>query len=159
MVFWFIAPSIVAVHEIFRSRGLDYRLIALGALLPLIIDAPFGYFAYGHSLFVAVGVMALVMVATIGRSRLLRRQLICIPIGWLCGLVLSGAFLHDVSFLWPLLGSDFPDDSLIPPVTVVVLLDAAGIALGAWAWGRFGLGDRATRDEFLRRGRLREPAA
>ena len=79
MVFWFIAPSIVAVHEIFRSRGLDYRLIAFGALLPLIIDAPFGHFAYGHSLFVAVGVMALVMLATIGRSRLLRRQLICIP--------------------------------------------------------------------------------
>jgi hypothetical protein len=156
MLLWFIAPSIIAVHDIFRSRGLDYRLIGLGALLPLAIDAPLGYFAYGHSLFVAVGVMGLVMVATIGRSRLLRRQLICVPIGWLCGLVLSGAFLHDVSFLWPLLGSDFPDDSLIPPITIVVLLDAAGLALGVWGCGRFGLTDPATRREFLRRGRLRE---
>ena len=156
MVFWFFAPSIVAVHDIFRSRGLDYRLIGLGALLPLIIDAPLGYFAYGHSLFVAVAVLGLVMLLTIGRSRLLRRQLICVPIGWLCGLVLSGAFLHDVSFLWPLLGSDFPDDSLIPPVTILVLLDAAGIAIGVWAWGRFGLSDRETRAEFFRRGRLRE---
>jgi hypothetical protein len=83
-----------------------------------------GRFAYGHSLVVAVAVLALVMLATIGRSRLLRRQLICLPIGWMCGLVLSGAFLHDVSFLWPLLGSDFPDDSLFPPVTILVLLDA-----------------------------------
>jgi hypothetical protein len=159
MVFWFFAPSIVAVHDIFRSRGLDYRLIGLGALLPLIIDAPLGYFAYGHSLIVAVAVLALVMLLTIGRSRLLRRRLICIPIGWLCGLVLSGAFLHDVSFLWPLLGSDFPDDSLIPPITILVLLDAAGIAIGFWAWGRFGLRDRATRTEFLRTGRLREQTA
>jgi membrane-bound metal-dependent hydrolase YbcI (DUF457 family) len=159
MVLWYLAPSIVAVHEIFRSRGLDYRLIALGALLPLLLDLSFGHYAYGHSLFVAVGVLAVVMLGTIGRPRLLRRRLICIPIGWMCGLVLSGAFLHDVSFLWPLLGSDFPDDSLVPPVTVLVLLDAAGLAIGIWAWNRFGLADRATRDDFLRTGRLREPVA
>ncbi|MGZ4753786.1 MAG: hypothetical protein ACXVJW_15705 [Acidimicrobiia bacterium] len=159
MLLWYLAPSIVAVHDIFRSRGLDYRLIGLGALLPLIIDAPLGYFAYGHSLFVAVAALGLVMLFTIGRSRLLRRRLICLPIGWLCGLVLSGAFLHDVSFLWPLLGSDFPDDSLIPPVTILVLLDAAGLAVGVWAWGRFGLSDRETRDAFVRRGRLQEPVA
>ncbi len=159
MVFWYLAPSIVAIHDIFRSRGLDYRLIGLGALLPLLIDAPLGYFAYGHSLIVAVAVLGLVMVGTIGRSRLLRRRLICVPIGWLCGLVLSGVFLHDVSFLWPLLGSDFPDDSLIPPITILVLLDAAGVAVAIWAWGRFGLSDRQTRDDFLRSGRLQEPVA
>ena len=156
MFLWYLAPSIVAVHDIFRSRGLDYRLIGLGALLPLLIDAPLGYYAYGHSLFVAVGALGLVMLLTIGRSRLLRRRLICIPIGWLCGLVLSGAFLHDVSFLWPLLGSDFPDDSLIPPVTILVLLDAAGLALGIWAWGRFGLSDPQKRAAFFRTGRLQE---
>ncbi len=156
MLLWYLAPSIVAVHDIFRSRGLDYRLIALGALLPLLIDAPLGYFAYGHSLFVAVAALGLVMAGTIGRSRLLRRRLICLPIGWLCGLVLSGAFLHDVSFLWPLLGSDFPDDSLIPPITILVLLDAAGLAVGVWAWGRFGLRDPATRGAFFRNGRLKE---
>jgi hypothetical protein len=159
MLLWYIGPSIVAVHDIFRSRGLDYRLIGFGALLPLLIDLPMGQFAYGHSLVVAVAVLGLVMVATIGRPRLLRRRLICLPIGWMCGLVLSGAFLHDVSFLWPLLGSDFPDDSLFPPVTILVLLDAAGLAVTAWAWGRFGLGDRETRDDFLRRGRLRERVA
>jgi hypothetical protein len=156
MVLWFFGPSIVAVHDVFRSRGLDYRLIGLGALLPLLIDAPFGRFAYGHSLFVAVAVLGAVMLGTIGRSRLLRRQLICVPIGWLCGLVLSGAVLHDVSFLWPLLGSDFPNDPLIPPITIVVLLDAAGLAITVWAWGRFGLSERARRNEFLRTGRLRE---
>ncbi len=159
MLLWYVGPSIVAVHDVFRSRGLDYRLIGLGAILPFLIDLPMGRFAYGHSLVVAVAVLALVMLATIGRSRLLRRQLICLPIGWMCGLVLSGAFLHDVSFLWPLLGSDFPDDSLFPPVTILVLLDAAGLAITVWAWGRFGLNDRETRDDFLRRGRLSERVA
>jgi hypothetical protein len=159
VLFWYIGPSIVAVHDIFKSRGLDYRLIGLGALLPLLIDAPRGYFAYGHSLVVAVAVLGLVMLATIGRPRLVRRRLICIPIGWMCGLVLSGAFLHDVSFLWPFLGSDFPDDSLVPPVTVLVLLDAAGLAISIWAWGRFGLSDPVTRSDFLRHGRLRERVA
>ena len=159
MLLWYVGPSIVAVHDVFRSRGLDYRLIGLGAILPFLIDLPMGRFAYGHSLVVAVAVLALVMLATIGRSRLLRRQLICLPIGWMCGLVLSGAFLHDVSFLWPLLGSDFPDDSLFPPVTILVLLDATGLAITVWAWGRFGLNDRETRDDFLRRGRLSERVA
>jgi hypothetical protein len=159
MLLWFIGPSIVAVHDVFRSRGLDYRLIGFGALVPLLIDLPLGYFAYGHSLVVAAAVLGVVMLATIGRPRLLRRRLICLPIGWMCGLVLSGAFLHDVSFLWPLLGSDFPDDSLFPPLTILVLLDAAGLAITIWAWGRFGLNDRATRDDFFRRGRLAERVA
>jgi hypothetical protein len=157
VLLWLIGPSIVAVHDVFQSRGLDYRLIGLGAIVPLLVDVPLGYFAYGHSLVLAVAVLGVVMVATIGRSRLLRRRVICVPIGWMCGLVLSGAFLHDVSFLWPLLGSDFPDDSLVPPVTILVLLDAAGLAISIWAWGRFGLRDRAARDDFLRHGRLREP--
>ena len=156
MLLWYIGPSIVAVHDVFRSRGLDYRLVGLGAVVPLLIDLPQGRFAYGHSLVVAVAALGVVMLGTIGRPRLLRRRLICLPIGWMCGLVLSGAFLHDVSFLWPLLGSDFPDDSLFPPVTILVLLDAAGLAITIWAWGRFGLNDRATRDDFFRHGRLRE---
>lgn len=156
MLLWYVGPSIVAVHDVFRSRGLDYRLVALGALLPLIVDAPFGRFAYAHSIVVAVVLLGVVMVATIGRPRLLRRRLICLPIGWFCGLVLSGAFLHDVSFLWPLLGSDFPDDSLLPDLTLLVVLEAAGLAVIVWAWGRFDLGRRDRRDDFLRTGRLTE---
>jgi hypothetical protein len=156
MLLWYIAPSIVAVHEVFRSRGLDYRLVALGAVLPLLLDAPFGRFAYFHSVFVAAALLATVMVGTIGRSRLLRRRLVCVPIGWFCCLVLSGAFLHDVSFLWPLLGSDFPDVSLIPPLTLLVLLDATGLAVAWWAWGRFGLADPQRRAEFRDTGRLQD---
>ena len=133
--FWYVGPSIVGVYEIFRSRGLDYRLIALGALAPLLVDLPSGTMGPGHSIVVAVGVLTVVMVGTIGRSRLLRRRLVCLPIGWFCGLVLSGAFLHDTVFLWPLLGPDPGDVGLFPPLTLLVLAEAAGFAVCALEHG------------------------
>ena len=156
MFFWYIGPSIIAVYEIFRSRGLDYRLIALGSLLPLLVDIPIGHFGPGHSIVVAVAVLAAVMIGTIGRSRLLRRRLVCIPIGWFCALVLSGAFLHDQAFLWPLLGNDSGTVGLLPPPTLLVLGEAAGIAIIGWSSGRFGLNRPGPRAEFVRSGRLVE---
>ncbi len=158
MFFWYIGPSVLGVFEVFRSRGLDYRLVAFGAVLPLLLDAPSGHFGPGHSLVVAVVVLGAVMVGTIGRSRLLRRRLICIPIGWLCGLVLSGAFLHDAAFLWPLLGTDPGDVGLLPPPTLLVLSEAIGVALIAWSVGRFGLDRPGPRAELWRTGRLEERA-
>jgi len=155
VLFWYIGLSVVAVHEVFRSRGLDYRLVALGALAPLLVDLPLGHQGPGHSMVVAVGVLGVVMLGTIGRSRVLRRHLVCLPVGWLCGLVLSGAFLHDHVFLWPLLG-DPGDTGLLPPPTVLVLAEAAGVAVCAWSVGRFGLGEAAHRADFVRTGRLRE---
>ena len=87
----------------------------------------------GHSLVVVVGALALVMVGTIGRPRVLRRRLVCLPIGWFCGLVLSGVFLHDHVFLWPLLGTDAGGVGLLLPSTLLVLGEAAGIcAPGGW---------------------------
>jgi hypothetical protein len=156
VLFWYVGPSIVGMYEIFRSRGLDYRLVALGALAPLLVDLPLGHMGPGHSIVVAVGVLAAVMIGTIGRSRLVRRRLVCLPIGWFCGLVLSGAFLHDTVFLWPLLGTDPGDVGLFPPPTLFVLGEAAGIAVCAWSAGRFGLTRVDRRREFVRDGRLAE---
>lgn len=156
MLFWYLGPSVLGVYEVFRSRGLDYRLVGLGSLLPLLIDLPSGHFGAGHSLVLAVGTLAAVMVGTVGRSRLLRRRLVCLPIGWMSGLVLSGAFLHDRAFLWPLLGTGVGDVGLVPPPTLLVLGEAAGIALVAWSVGRFGLNRPGPRAELLRTGRLAE---
>ena len=54
MFFWYVGLSVFGVATIFRSSGIDYRLIAVGSLLPLIVDVPFGYRAYGYSLLFAV---------------------------------------------------------------------------------------------------------
>ncbi|MEO6467711.1 MAG: hypothetical protein ABIP21_01325 [Acidimicrobiia bacterium] len=156
MLFWYLGPSIIGVHEVFRSRGLDYRFIGFGSLLPLLIDLPVGHFGAGHSLVVVVGALAMVMIGTIGRTRLLRRRLVCLPIGWMGGLLLSGAFLHDRSFLWPLLGGNVGEVGLLPPPTLLVLAEASGLALIAWSIGRFGLDRAAARTEFVTSGRLTE---
>ena len=156
MFFWYVGFSVFLVATIFRSVGIDYRLVALGALLPLLLDLPFGYRAYGHTLLFAVALLVVVMLGTIGRPRLLRRQLLCLPIGVFAGLVLSGAFLHDVSFLWPFEGNDFPHEALLPPFALVVLMEAAGLALLGWSVNRFGLSDPRRRRALLREGRLDE---
>src|SRR5687767_3342682 len=105
MLLWYAGVSVLAVALVFRSRGVDYRLVALGSLLPLAVDGVIGARSLGHTLLFAVALLGAVMVATIGRSRLLRRRLLCLPIGVLCGLVLSGSFADAERFWWPALGA------------------------------------------------------
>ena len=38
MFLWYIGLSVFGVATIFRSAGIDYRLIAAGSLLPLVVD-------------------------------------------------------------------------------------------------------------------------
>ena len=38
MFFWYVGLSVFGVATIFRSVGIDYRLIAGGSLLPLVIE-------------------------------------------------------------------------------------------------------------------------
>jgi hypothetical protein len=155
VVLWYAAGSVFAVWNVFQSAGLDFRAVALGALLPLVIDQPFGHQAYAHSLIAPVGALAIVMIATSGRGRrLLRRRWIGLPIGWFCGLVLSGAFASQRVFWWPCLGGSFGHAALLPAAPVVVIEELLGIAAGVWIWTRFGLRDPKRRRDLVRRGRL-----
>jgi hypothetical protein len=106
-----------------------------------------------------VVLLVAVMLVTIGRPRLLRRRLLCLPIGAFCGLVLSAAWTNTDVFWWPFTGAALPDGALLPAAGVVVLEELAGLAACAWIVHRFGLADRGRRDDFLRSGRLRAPAS
>lgn len=154
MFLWYVAGSVLIVWAVFRSHGVDYRLVAAGSLLPLVLDAPFGRFAFGHTLLAAVVLLLVVMLATIGRPRLLRRRLLCLPIGMFCGLVLAGAWTDTHVLWWPTLGASFPSGSLLPAWGVVVLEELAGAVAIVWMVDRFGLKDRQVRDAFFRTGRL-----
>ena len=50
MLLWYVGMSVLLVANVFRSVGVDYRLVALGALLPLVVDLPVGHRAFGHTL-------------------------------------------------------------------------------------------------------------
>src|SRR4029453_880210 len=102
MILWPAFGSIFAVWNVFQSPGLDFRIVALGAVLPLLLDAPFGEQAYAHTLLSAVVALVLTMLCTAGRgNRLRRRRALGLPIGWFAGLVLSGAWAHKEVFWWP----------------------------------------------------------
>jgi hypothetical protein len=158
VLLWYVGVSVLVVHYVFRSSGIDYRLIAIGSVLPLLVDLPLRRLAYGHTLVAGVALLAVVMIATLGRPRLLRRRLLCVPIGFFCGLALSGAWAAGDLFWWPFTGGTIPHEPLLPPVGIVVLEELAGLAACAWIVMRFGLTGAPARSELLRTGRLREVA-
>jgi len=159
MLLWYAGFSVLLVYFVFQSTGVDYRLVVAGSLLPLAVDLPFVGLAYGHTLLGSVALLVAVMLLTIGRPRLLRRRLLCLPIGAFCGLVLSAAWTNTDVFWWPFTGASLPDGALLPAAGIVVLEELAGLAACAWIVYRFGLADRGRRDDFLRSGRLRAAAS
>jgi hypothetical protein len=156
MLLWFLGTALVSVWFVFRDPRFDYRPLALGALLPDLIDVPLGQSRWAHSLTVSIGVMALIMAATAGRKPA-RKPLLGVPIGMMLHLVWDGAFSATNVFWWPFSG-DW-GDVRVPSLARGwwnALLELAGAAALLWAWRRFGLADAARRREFIRTGRLRE---
>lgn len=155
MFLWFAGVSLVFVWGVFKSPALDYRLVMLGAVLPLG-EGLFGGPRVVHSLVVVAVVLLVVVVATSHR-RLLRRQLIGLPIGMMMHLLLDGTWADTEVFWWPLFGLDFGAGQ-VPEVersvAVWLVLEAIGAACLVWAWRRFGLDDPERRDRFLRTGQL-----
>jgi len=154
MILWSVGLSVLLVEVVFRSRGIDMRLVALGAMAPVLVDLPLGRLAYGHALVVSVAVLLAVMVGTVGRARLLRRRLVCFPIGMLCGVAVSPAFLHDAVLLWPFLGPMPTGVGLAGPLPLVVLQEAVGGAVLVGLARRHRLSERDRRVRLWRTGRL-----
>jgi len=155
VILWYAAGAVFGVWNVFQSSGLDFRVVALGALLPLVADLPFGRQWVGHSLPASVVLLGLVMVVTRGRGRRLgRRRWIGLPIGSLSGLVLAGSWRSAPVFWWPAFGTDAPHLALLGPWPVLLVEEALGLGALLWAVRRFGLVDPVRRRTFWRTGRL-----
>ena len=153
MLIWFAVMSVVITFAVFQSPAIDYRLVALGAVLP-VVEAPFGAGPL-HSL-LAPTVVFLIVVLVTQRRRLVRRRWLGLPIGMYLHLVLDFAFTRTATFWWPFLGLDLssgPSPELDRGVLSLVL-ELIGIAVGFWAYRRFGLEDTGRRSRFLRTGQL-----
>ena len=74
MLFWFAATSVLIVALVFDSPALDYRMVMLGAVVPVLEGAVGGPWLL-HTLTGAAAVFALVVVVTRGR-RLVARQVL-----------------------------------------------------------------------------------
>ena len=157
MLIWFAALSIAGTFLVFRDAALDYRLVALGAVLADPIDAVITGDRAGpmHTLAVATVVLGGIMVSTTHRRRV-RRRLLGLSIGVAAHLVLDGAWALTETFWWPGYGTGFT--SRLPVVArglvVGLVAEAIGVAVAAWLYRRFGLADAGRRNTFVRTGRL-----
>ena len=154
MFFWFLALSFVLVALVFDSPALDYRVVMLGSVLPMVELLAGGPWAL-HTLLAPLAVLVVVMLVTRGR-RLVRRRWLGLPIGLFLYLVLDGAWLRTELFWWPVFGvrvdsADLPD---FKPWAALIVLELIGLAVGAWAVRRYGLADRERLRLFCTQGRL-----
>lgn len=138
--------------SVLRDSSFDYRIIALAALMPDVIDAFIGHRGVAHTLLFAVGGLAFVMAITTNR-RPIRKRLIAAPIGLLAHLVLDFVWTQKELFWWPAFGS-WGSHAVLPDPIVLVMREAVGIVVAVMIVRRFGLTDKARRAEFLRDGRL-----
>lgn len=155
MILWFAGMSFLAVWLVFKDPAIDHRLVIVGALLPDLVDIWTGGVWVAHTVLFGVGLLTAVMLATRGR-RLLRRQLLALPIGTFLHLVFDGAWADREVFWWPVFGSSFGDGRLpsIERGALNVVLEVAGAAVLVWAWRRFRLGEEERRRRFVTSGRL-----
>ncbi len=154
MLLWFVGPSVLIVWAVFRSPGADYRIVALGSLVPLL-ELPVGEPRLLHSLVGAAVALGLVMVVARGR-RLVQRRWLGVPIGMLLHLALDGAWADTDAFWWPALGTGWSTAELpeLGRGGFNLVLEVAGAAACVWAYRRFRLDEPARRADFLRTGRV-----
>lgn len=153
MLIWFAALGVVLTWAVFQSPALDYRLVALGAVLP-VVEVPFGAGPL-HTLAAPTLVLAVVMLVTRGR-RLVRRRWLGLPIGMYLHLVLDGAWARTETFWWPVLDRRFSPGPA-PEVDRGIwwlLMELVGVAAAVWAYRRFGLDDPGRRRRFVTTGQL-----
>jgi hypothetical protein len=154
MTLWFAGLSVVAVWIVFRSPAVDFRLVVLGALVPLV-ELPFGEPRVLHSVTGAAVALALAMLLR-PRQRLAQRRLVALPIGMLLHLLLDGIWANTSAFWWPFAGFEWSDEAL-PELARGwwnVPLELAGAAALWWCWQRFRLAEPARRDRFLHTGQV-----
>lgn len=158
MLLWFVGGSALIVWNVFRDPAIDYRVLAVGSLLPDIVDVASGH-RLTHSVTVSVAVLVVLMLGTIGR-RGLRKRLLMLPIGMFLHLALDGVFQSTRTFWWPITGLS-PVAGRIPSLVRGPVYNIGFEIVGAlvlrWFWKRFHLAWPEQRAGFLSTGRLPIP--
>ena len=151
-------------------RRIDYRFILLGAVLPDLVDGLLGLFWFegpagrwlAHSL-VAVIVIAVAIILLLRGE--LRLAVFGVAVGWLLHLVADGMWQAPFTFFWPAFGWRFSEspaepysvDLLTHPLDHLTTWGAEmfGLAVLAWFWVAFRMGEEGRARLFLRDGYLR----
>ena len=155
MFIWFAAASFLIVAMVFDSPAVDYRIVMLGAVAPVIEGAVGGPWLL-HTLAGCVVVFAGVVIATRGR-RLAARRAVGLPIGLFLHLLLDGTWLNSSLFWWPFGGGRPLGEGTVPEfdhLGTSLVLEAVGVVLAIFVIRRFELAVPDRRRAFVRTGRL-----
>jgi hypothetical protein len=153
---WFVVFSILGVYFVFRDEQMDYRMVAVGSLLPDVVD---GALRRGigplHSVVVAVVLLFGVVAATVGR-RSARKRLLPIPIGVFAHQVLDASWAVTNAFWWPVKGLRLTGrlPLLEHGLAVGLVEEVVAVLVGVAMWRSFGLGNPARRARFRSTGHL-----
>ena len=98
------------------TSSIDYRLLALGALLPDLIDKPLAFWispeaigttrSVGHTLSLS---FALLILGYLSYWRGKKLAVLSLALGCLSHLILDGMWAAQQTLLWPALGFGFPE--------------------------------------------------
>lgn len=162
--------AVLVFRVVYRDPKVDLRLLALGAVLPNLIDKPLtllfpdtfpGDRTVAHTLVVSAAVMTAILLATRRGRR--RRAFMAVAIGMLLHLALDAMWTEPEVLFWPVLGVEFPPDgggggwpsvmaSLRSPWNW--LLELVGLVYLIVLYRAAGLTDPEARSAFIRGGRL-----
>jgi inner membrane protein len=114
MLLWHVGATIAFVRYAFRDQRMDLRFLALGALLPEVIDTPIGILGWSslqtvrlwsHGIVFATSAMVVVLIAT--RRGPVRKRWMLLAVGIMLHLLLDAMWNEPVTLWWPFLGSEF----------------------------------------------------
>ena len=172
MLFWHVGATIALTRYAFRDELMDLRFLALGAILPDLIDSLIGLVFWpelqtvrlaAHSLTFATLLLAVVM-ATTRRGRP-RKRWMPLAIGVLLHLVLDGMWRLPSTLWWPFLGWTFDATSFATVgdyltwllTDVRTWLEAVGLVYLFALAARSDLRDPGARRLLVTTGRIRAP--
>ena len=171
MIFWHLGGAVFLFRLAFKDSDADLRFLAVGALLPDMIELVIGWSApaggpvrfIGHSLAFCLGLLVTALLLTHRLSRG-RTRAVAVAVGAILHLVLDLGWIDPQLLLWPMLGYELPtgletDWSGIARLSTAVLLsigqEIVGVSYLAWLVRRARLGDPRHWARLWRSGTLR----
>ena len=97
MIAWPAGMALVATWLVFRDPAIDHRVVVLGAVLPDLVDGPFGGARLLHTVALSALLLVVVMVVTRGR-RHARRRWLFLPVGTFLHLVFDAMWTRTDTF-------------------------------------------------------------
>lgn len=174
MVAWHLAAVLFLFRWIFRDPKVDVRFLAVGVLLPDLVDLSTVTLVggesgelWGHSLIVPTVLGMGVLIGTRRGRR--RRAWMALVVAWLFHLLIDRMWLTEAVFLWPLFGWDLLGEGSVSFWPAAWnratadpwrwILEILGIGYLAWVAVASGLTSRSGRAELVQTGRLTDRPA